>query len=207
VYQINFQNDGTSYAKNVTITDTLDSNLPAYEITLNHSSHPYKLSIDGNVLIFRLQNINLLTHTQDQDASKGYVNFTAKLKRDLSAGEIITNKADIYFDYEKPISTNIASIKRIENGDTISSSNIIDILRNKYNKIQVYPNPTNTGVFNIYNSESNPVNVYVYTIEGKEIYRGEMPGNTICLVNLKSTSEGIYILKTNRGETEKIIIR
>ncbi len=202
VYQINFQNEGTDYARNVVISDTLSSDLPAYEITLNHASHPYKLSIDGNILYFTFENINLLPVKQDQVGSKGYINFSAKLKRDMNTGETIINKAHIYFDYEKPILTNTASVKRVDKIDTTTTTNGI-AKPAMSNNFSVYPNPANGNII-VNNTSQQTQIIYIYTMDNKLIYSSIINGFASKYIDLDNYAVGIYILKNNLGEHIKL---
>jgi hypothetical protein len=64
----------------------------------------------------------------------GYVAFKIKLKNNLGIGDSLKNKADIYFDYNLPITTNTAA-SRIDNITAIKT------IANKEGSLSVYPNP------------------------------------------------------------------
>ena len=65
-----------------------------------------------------------------------------------------------------------------------------------YNKIQVYPNPSNNGIFNI----SESAYWKVYSVLGEEMKSGF--GDQI---NLSGNSKGVYLIKVN-GTVERIVI-
>ena len=66
----------------------------------------------------------------------GYVAFKLKLKNNLGIGDSLKNKADIYFDYNLPITTNTAA-SRIDNITVIKTN------ANKEGSLSLYPNPSN----------------------------------------------------------------
>ena len=203
-YQINFQNEGDDYARNVIISDTLDKQLPAYEITLNNASHPYKLSIDGNILYFTFENINLLPKKDNQQASKGHINFSAKLRRDMSVGETIANKAHIFFDYEKPVLTNTASINRVSKIDTTTGIPIISNSFTVSNSFIVYPNPTN-GNLVINNTTMSSQTMCIYSIDGKMVHSFLIYGFNTKTIDMTAFSSGIYFIKNDIGEHIRLL--
>ncbi|MEP6584024.1 MAG: T9SS type A sorting domain-containing protein [Ginsengibacter sp.] len=106
-YIIRFQNTGNSAAYNVLVRDTLDNQLDWNTIQMISSSHPYTISItNGNEILWRFNNINLPDATSNEPGSHGYIAFHVKPKNNLSAGNIINNRASIYFDFNPSVLTN-----------------------------------------------------------------------------------------------------
>ena len=108
-YTIYFQNTGTDTAGRVMIIDTLS---PYFDIsTFNElpSSHNASLQIFGNnpaIAVWTLNAINLPDSTTDLAGSQGYVSFSVDLEQDVFEAAEVLNKANIYFDYNLPVTTN-----------------------------------------------------------------------------------------------------
>ncbi|MES2649965.1 MAG: hypothetical protein V4717_24020 [Bacteroidota bacterium] len=105
-YLVRFQNTGTDTAFYVTVKDTLDSKVDIYSLETISSSHPYKLSVDGNIATWQFDRIKLVDSTTNEPASHGYISFTVQPKNALKIGDTTRNKAAIYFDFNLPVITN-----------------------------------------------------------------------------------------------------
>jgi hypothetical protein len=135
-------------------------------------------------------NINL------EPAAHGNIVFKIKTKNNLTVGSSVSNKAEIYFDYNFPIETNTA---------TSTFQTLSNIGFDTDSSVRVFPNPTMNRI-NISASE---------LIKTIQLFDGQGRLMITSLLNdLKSTfdvssySKGIYFLKiqTNQGiKTEKII--
>lgn len=149
-YLIRFENTGTANAENIVVTDIIDSNtFDIATLELTSTSHDCKTLVsNGNKMQFVFDNINL---PFTEPLKHGYVAFKLKLKNNLGIGDSLKNYADIYFDYNLPITTNTAT-SRIETVTAIKTNT------NKDGSLSVYPNPGN-GNF-ILNFES-PVRQYI----------------------------------------------
>ncbi|TYP69910.1 DUF7619 domain-containing protein [Aquimarina intermedia] len=120
-YMVRFQNTGTASAINVVLKDTLDPNLNWDSFKMIAASHEYKLKIvDGNKIDFIFDNIHLPDSTSNERESNGYVSFKVKPKSTLTVGDSIKGKADIYFDFNLPIETNVVSTKVIERPEPVA---------------------------------------------------------------------------------------
>ncbi len=112
-YTVHFQNTGNDTAVNVVIADTLSSLLQANSFQLMGSSHNCKTTINGNKVYFEFTNIQLPDSNINQLGSNGFVSFRVKPVSNAAVGTIIPNTASIYFDYNKPVLTNVANTKII----------------------------------------------------------------------------------------------
>ncbi len=125
-YTIRFQNTGTDTAFTVILRDTLDADVfDLNSVEPRIASHPYQLDVeDENILVFYFENINLPDSTRSLEGSQGYVTFDINLKPDLPLGTVIQNSADIFFDFNLPISTNttINILTEDTNGYSTSSN-------------------------------------------------------------------------------------
>ena len=105
-YTIYFQNEGTADAEKVIITDTLSSLLNFETIDPDAASHEYTYKVTGsNVISFTFKDINLVPRSVNEQASRGFVKFTIIRKKGIPVGSVISNSANIYFDYNLPIIT------------------------------------------------------------------------------------------------------
>ena len=109
-YTINFKNTGVDTAFNVVITDTLSSLLQANTLQMLSSSHKCKTTVKGNLVTFELLNIKLPKASTNVLRCLGFVSFKVKPKANLTAGTIITNKANTYYNYRLPISSSATTI-------------------------------------------------------------------------------------------------
>jgi len=107
VYTLRFQNTGTDTAFNVLLVDQLDEGLDWSTFELIASSHSQTASLDGRGrLNFRFDNILLPDLNTNEPASHGFVKFRIQARDSLAEMEEITNKTDIFFDFNPPIETN-----------------------------------------------------------------------------------------------------
>jgi len=120
-YTVQFQNTGNASAIDVYILDTLDVDLNLNTVRVIGNSHSVITEVlQGNVLKFRFDNINLADSTSNEAASHGYVIFEVLPNTGLSNGTTITNNVGIYFDFNPPIYTNTV-LNTISDG-TINTS-------------------------------------------------------------------------------------
>jgi uncharacterized repeat protein (TIGR01451 family) len=190
-YVIRFQNTGTDTAFTVVIRDTLDFDLNIFTVTAGVSSHQYVFRMYGpRVLEWTFNNINLPDSTTDQEGSNGFVTFHVEQVPNLAPGTEITNDADIYFDFNDPITTN-TTMHRIYEG-FVSVLNIEDLTQ-EGKSISVYPNPTSNNI--TIKGETNMSQPFsIFDQMGREVFKGKLTG-TETEVNLSSLSKGIYTLK------------
>ena len=106
-YMIRFQNTGTDTAFLVIVRDTMSPLLDMTSLRVGASSHPYTYFVnETGILTFRFANILLPDSNINETASHGYVLFRLRQQPDLAFGEVIENRAGIYFDFNAPVLTN-----------------------------------------------------------------------------------------------------
>jgi|GEM_PF-3776559 len=106
-YQIRFQNTGTDTAFNIVITDTLSSLLDIESIIAGASSHSYRMELEQNDIVrFIFNDIMLPDSNVNEAASHGFVKFRIRHRPGLVPGDVIPNKAAIYFDFNEAVITN-----------------------------------------------------------------------------------------------------
>jgi uncharacterized repeat protein (TIGR01451 family) len=134
-YLIRFQNTGSGPAVNIKVTDTLSSMLDPMSFQMLDASHPYVVEIlPGNVLHWKFDNIMLPDSTSDEAGSHGHVQFRINKLNAPVAGQVIENKAYIYFDFNVPVITNTAI-------NTYNLAAAVEEQANENGTVAVYPNP------------------------------------------------------------------
>jgi|GEM_PF-1282366 len=159
-YLIAFQNTGTGPAVNITVTDTLSPLLDNMSFAMIDASHPYVVEfLPGNVLRWEFSNIMLPDSTTDEAASHGHVQFRIHKLNAPVAGEVIRNKAYIYFDFNAPVITNTAI-------NTYNLAAAVEEQLSANGTVAVYPNPfTDNTTFVIRSEKLNET----YSFELKDV--------------------------------------
>lgn len=106
-YTIRFQNTGTASAVNIEITDSIHPNLDLSTFEITATSHQLSSwHILNRNAVFSFNNIYLPDSTSDEPNSHGFIKYRLKPLASLTAGDVITNQAAIYFDFNAPVMTN-----------------------------------------------------------------------------------------------------
>ncbi len=108
-YIIHFENSGTANAENIVVSDLIDTS--KFDVSTlvplsGSASFTTKIS-NTNLVEFIFENINLPFDDANND---GYVAFKIKSLPTLVEGDDINNSANIYFDYNAPIITNMNTV-------------------------------------------------------------------------------------------------
>jgi uncharacterized repeat protein (TIGR01451 family) len=192
-YTIHFQNTGNAPAFNIRLRDTLDANLDINTFEVRGYSHPAIVSLNGNILTVRFNNIMLPDSTTDYEGSMGYFQYRIKPLPNLPLGTQIENTAYIYFDYNAPIITNTTQ----NNFQTVVST----INRNDdNNQLKVFPNPANE-LLNINLQNNNIENCIILNTLGQTVYNSanEINGNHKIQLNIADLNVGVYFVKVRSG--------
>lgn len=194
-YIIRFQNTGTADAINVKVDNVLDSNLDWTTMQLVSSSHSNRVEIrDGNEMSFIFDGIYLPDSTHDEPNSHGFIAYKIKPKSNVDVGDIIPNQADIFFDFNPAITTNMVTT------EVTSSLGVDD---NVVSKFYLYPNPT-SGIIKV-NSIVEINRLEVYNNLGQVVIF-ELNNDS---VDISSLSIGLYYIKIEdvfgNSEIKKIV--
>lgn len=183
-YVIRFENTGTYPAQNIVVKDSIDTaKFDVSTLVPLHGSHEFYTKIKDNKVEFIFENINLDFNDATND---GYVAFKIKTLSTLTVGETFTNDANIYFDYNYPITTNEYATT-IQN--VLSNQNFVF-----ENEFVLYPNPTH-DILNI--STKNQIeiqSVEIYNIVGQLVIA--IP-NTTTSIDVSNLERGSYFIKVN----------
>ena len=189
-YVIRFQNTGTDTAFTVVIRDTLDTDLNIFTVTPGVSSHSYTFKMYGpRVLEWTFENINLPDSTTDQAGSNGFATFHVEQVPNLAPGTEITNDADIYFDFNAPITTN-TTMHRIYEG-FVAVANLEEMIVSNTG-IVVYPNPSNGLLTILMEKAYTDLTYCIFDQQGRMVKSDNLNGKqTVIDLNLNN---GMYYL-------------
>ncbi|WP_018478718.1 DUF7619 domain-containing protein [Pontibacter roseus] len=128
-YKIRFQNTGTDVAYRVVVVDTLSEHLDLSTLQLGAASHTYRYEVSGKgrpVLTWTFDNILLPDSTANEPGSHGYIQFSIKPKADLPEKTLVENFADIFFDFNSPVRTNVTQNRIYDMPPVISEKVRVD---------------------------------------------------------------------------------
>ncbi len=195
-YLIRFQNSGTAAAENIVVKDMIDTEkFDVSSLELVSSSHPHQTRVSGNKVEFIFKGINLPAESEDEPASHGYIAFKIKTNDNLVLGNEVSNIADIYFDYNFPITTEpaITTVALLAK-DSFEDKNI-----------SVYPNPVQNKLH--ISAKDNITSVSLFDVQGRLI-RTAATNNLNVTFEMAGHATGVYFVKiqTQKGvKTQKII--
>jgi surface protein len=198
-YLIRFQNTGTASAINVRILDTLHPKLDYSTLRPVNASHNYRIEVNNeNEVEFIFDGINLPDENTNEPASHGFVAYKIKPKSDVAVGDFITGDANIYFDFNAPIITNMVSTEIID--DLNSTSYELE------NGISIYPNPTQNILHIDVKNNQKIEKLKIYNLSGLELLNVKENKQKL---NLESLSAGVYFIQiqTNLGTVNKRFIK
>jgi len=199
-YKIRFQNTGNDTAFTVILVDTLDfEHLNMSTLEVLNSSHPYTLSVeDTQILTFTFDNILLVDSTTNEPASHGFVTFRIDQFKENEIGDVIENKAYIYFDYNEAIVTptvfnTVAEPRIAANFQFIPLTVGIEGGTINHLFAKVYPNPASE----IFYIELPDEILHQYPNLQLEIYNTK--GQAILTNHLNKTQHSVNISDLNQG--------
>lgn len=187
-YIIRFQNTGTASAINVRVESLLDAKLDWTTMQLESMSHNGRIDIlDGNNVRFTFDNIYLAASTIDEPNSHGFITYKIKPVADVAVNDIASATANIYFDFNPPITTNTA---------TTQFTGTLSVADHRAGQFTLYPNPTRDVVRIA--SELSIDKVTVTDLHGR-ILQELTVGDTEALVSLEHLSPGMYVVTVTSG--------
>jgi hypothetical protein len=198
-YIIRFQNTGTAEAINIRIENKLDGNLDWSTFTPMASSHTFQAQRTSDDVTFRFNGINLPAASQNELASHGFVTYKIKPVADFSEGEIIAANAQIFFDFNAPITTNTVTTQ-------IQS---LGVNENTDGAFVMYPNPA-SEILNVKVS-SSVLDISVYDVLGKQVFKDRATANEgTAAIDVSSLSPGLYLIRMESdGKTavKKLVVK
>lgn len=208
-FVVHFQNEGTYYAQNIVVVDTLDADLNIASLRPGYSDHNFEVTIGQNrVMKYTFKNIQLPWKSSFGNVlSSGLFSYSIKLKSNLPLGTQIKNTAAIYFDYNEPIITNTT-------WNTIAEPVFVsEVDKRDLSHQLLFPNPA-TNRFNVlFNSiENSKGTLQIFDISGREVLNHNVEviaGENNLSENVSQLQNGVYFVQVIAEQikfTKKLII-
>ena len=195
-YTIRFQNTGTDTAFTVIIVDSLSASLDPSTFRLIATSHPVLVEFSGqDVLSFRFNNILLPDSNTNEIASHGAVSFAIEPYWPVMV-PTIENRADIYFDFNPAVLTNVVS-------SLITVSTSTEELASS-NELFIYPNPATEEItISLKNQFANPDKIILLNLLGEQVLEKQITGTGSFRLNVSSLPVGLYLLNVVNDKAER----
>jgi|GEM_PF-3410784 len=196
-YLVDFQNLGTGPAYDIVVEDVLDSLLDLSTLQMGASSHPYTYRIDaGRKLRVEFKSIILPAAISDYNASMGWFKYSIKQVPGNSYGDEILNRADIYFDFNAPVLTNV-TWNTIGWPQTLSVHPTLD---KQMGTIKLYPNPGQGNATLLVEGlvSSKKLDIQIWDMMGRlQTTQVAMPGAELP-IELENPVSGIYLVQVRQ---------
>lgn len=182
-YLIRFENTGTALAQNIKVVDVIDTTLfDISTLTITASSHNCFININKDTIEFLFDEIWLPYFDETND---GHVSFKIRTLPTLCKGDILKNEAKIYFDYNLPVKTNVAS--------TIIDD-IVGTKETSEDFYSIYPNPSD-GSFFIFTEKFGNYSISMFNLKGTvNKSNTKLIGNRTKL-DFRNLNSGLYLLR------------
>ncbi len=204
-YTIHFQNMGTAPAVNVIVIDTLSNLLDWDSFRMVCASHNYTVEFDqtNGIAVWYFNNIMLPDSGADYQGSMGFLQFSINQNPNLEQGSVITNLADIYFDFNTPVRTNTAK-------NTINKYLSIEpALTTPF--VAVFPNPVHdAALFLNQNTNAGTLRLVIRNVVGQIVANATIEKTGSYQFNRNNLPSGVYMYEviSSDGKTAngKIIL-
>ncbi len=186
-YNVNFENTGNYPAENVVVRMKMDaSKFDMSSMQFIGSSHQPRIQRSGDLVEFIFEGIQLPAE------GKGYVLFKIKTKNTLVTGNSVSQKADIYFDFNAPVATNTATT-------TFQQLNIVTPSAEAF---VLWPNPA-SDVITI-SGAADIEAISILNLLGQEVYYQKGNGRG-AQVNVSSLPTGNYLVRVKAAGGEQLL--
>ncbi len=203
-YHIRFQNTGTDTAFRVVVEDVLPPQLDPRTLRPGAASHPYRVEFrrrDGaNALRFVFDDILLPDSSTNEPASHGFVRFKISQRPELPPETTLENRADIFFDFNRPVRTNTA---RHTLGEDFFPKNLIELDRKGVLQLDIRPNPVVDRAWLLmpFSNAGETLEFRLYDLSGRPLHRETFTGGALEIRprtwNLRS---GLYFFEVLDGK-------
>lgn len=183
-YRIRFENTGNFPAENVVVVMEIDpEQFDAATLLLLNASHEVEARLRGNLVEFFFQDIQL--------ASGGHGNILLAMEtlQTLQEGDAVMNQADIYFDYNFPVTTNEATTVF----ETIMSTQDPEL----NSSVTMFPNPARESIH--IQATISMTSIEWYDVAGRLLHIHLVNDNKTTL-DITARPPGVYFLKVNTPE-------
>jgi uncharacterized repeat protein (TIGR01451 family) len=186
-YRINFQNTGTITAFTVVVQDSISANLDMSTFLMEgYKPTAPTVTINNRIATWRFNNINLPDSNSNEPGSHGYIEYSIKPLAGLPGGTVIDNTADIYFDFNSPVTTNTTQTTVGVVGLDESPANT--------NTIFLHPNPAKNTVTVFYQAAVTSFSVSVMDVLGHVVIDKTTYNNARAVINVTALSAGVYFV-------------
>lgn len=183
-YVINFQNTGNAPAINVVVKDLISTDLDMSSFELLGASHPMTATVNGNDINFKFNAIMLPDSNSNEAESHGFVKFAVNAVNGLLPGHVISDVADIYFDYNAAVTTNDAAVI------LLGTTGIDETTTNA--TVVVAPNPMNQyAEFRLSGGNNTGFTLRVTDMTGR-LVREETTANNRMVFDRSNLAVGVY---------------
>ncbi len=189
-YTIEFENTGNYPAENIVVVEEIDpKKYDINSIQILNTSHPMKFRIEGNKVEYYFEKIQLGEHKH------GNILLKLNSNDQLKEGAEVDKQANIYFDYNAPVQTNLE--KTIYRDLKASIADLKEDV-----SINVYPNPGN-GLVKV-NAAKNITSIEVYDVNGR-VVQTKMTNASQVELHFSDEISGIYFIKVITQEGANVI--
>ncbi|MBK7241630.1 MAG: T9SS type A sorting domain-containing protein [Flavobacteriales bacterium] len=198
-YTIQFQNTGTDTAFTVVVTDTLTAELDMASFQQGTASHLFSVMFKpGRLVEWRFDTILLPDSVTNEAESHGLVSFRIRPAQPVLPGTIMSNTANIYFDFNPPVITE-PSVLVAEFSTAVNTAFIMD-------ELNVFPNPTNGSVTVKYGKGSIRSFALLAT-DGRTVLTERLGGSAMAEIDLATIATGTYVVVITTGTGEQLHTR
>ena len=186
-YLCRFENVGTFNAQNIVVKHELDSlyfDLNSVEI-LNVSHRVWSRLKNPNTLEFIFENINL---PFDSLNNKGFILYKINSRSNLQIRDTIRNSANIYFDFNFPIMTNVTKT-------VVGFPTSTKIGKESFTSTELFPNPTSDILYLPFHNDL--LKYEIFDIDGRLLI--SKPGANNYRIDVSELKGGTYIIKMKVG--------
>jgi uncharacterized repeat protein (TIGR01451 family) len=198
-YTINFENTGTANAINVKVVDVLNSKLDETTIKMIDASAAFSLDRIGNTLTWKFNGIDLPPSSSSSETiGHGFITFQVKPKSGYAIGDVIPNSANIYFDFNPAIITNVNSTQFVQ---------FLEVNEFESKDFIFSPNPAvDTVLIELKNENDRIKEVKIIDQLGRIIQTTSFSSSLNSeLINLNAINAGTYFLEVVSDSNQRVI--
>jgi hypothetical protein len=190
-YTILFENTGTAEAINVRVEDLLEVKLDETTVRMIRASSNYVLDKVGSNLTWRFEGINLPPSNGSATIGHGEITFQVKPKTGYAIGDVISNTANIYFDFNPPITTDPCLTEFVA---VLGNENFA------FSSLQFFPNP----VINRLSIKNQSIidEIAVTSVLGQNMMIQKVD-DIQSELDLSALKRGVYFVKITSKGTQK----
>lgn len=200
-YTIRFQNTGNDTAFTVLVVDTLPATVSVSSFLPGASSHPYTYDLNAQGIVqFTFNDILLPDSNVNEAASHGLVAFSVRPDQGLALGTLISNSADIYFDFNPPVRTPPA---------VVSYGLITDVpLVLKREQLLVYPVPVRGSLTAVLPADFQGHRLTITALDGRLVATAPVQQVTDkLLIPVDGLTQGAYVLEVQDRTGRSLMAR